>query len=305
MALMASFLHMGLKRVIIDHNMDRVPNERRLEESTNFVLEILDSRHDIIDLLRTNFTTSEVATTGYTASFTPPPELIRLLNFQEGSETTVNTKVVRSSAEARELGLVSLELIPADGSPLKLTADHGLTVLEQGDNMSAVPYDLFRKTLECIFSSTADSNQLATLSDGALLDLILTLSPETQRDYHFDLDETDRKVGIHLTEQESGDDSVHSISVELLRPHACGADVGTLFSIRESLLERSTQLAPRQTKHMSDVLAQFSPFNGDEALTVEAILLDGDNNKRIPLRALTHYHMADVHDALHALRSAA
>lgn len=285
--------------------MDRKPSEQRLEESTNFVLEILDSRHDIIDSLRTNFTTSEVTTVGYTANFTPPPELARLMNFQKGSETIVNTRVIRSASEARELGLISLELVPADGIPLRLTADHGMTVLEQGENMSVVPYDLFRTTLESVFANNADTDQLATLSDGALLDLILTLSPETQRDYHFDLDEHDRKVSVHLTEQESGDDSVHAISVELLRPHACGADVGTQLTIRESLLERTTNLEPRQTNHSTDVLAQFSLLDSDETLTVEAILHDGDSNKRVPLRALTHYHMADVHDALHALRTAA
>lgn len=304
MVLMASLLHICYKDVIVNYIMDRVPPEQRLEESTNFILEVLDTRHDIVDALRANFTTSEVATNGYAAHFTPPPELVHLLNFQEGSETVINTRVMRSSSEARELGLISVELVPADGLPLKLTADHGMTVLEQGDDMGIVSYDLFRKTLESVFADNADPGQLATLSDAALLDMILTLSPETQRDYHFELDEPDRKVGIHFTEQESSRDSVHAISVELLRPHVCGADVGTQLSIRETLLERSASIDPRQTNHVSDILAQFSPLNGDEALTVEAILHDGDSNKRVPLRALTHYHMADVHDALHALRNA-
>lgn len=277
----------------------------RNSNSTEFIMEeLVDQRELIHDLLRDKFTSSEIFTEGYTTEFTPPETLAGLLGAANAPvESAIDTHVIRQGLDGGNLSHVTLKIVPSDRLPLLLENDHDLVTIQQAEMSAMIPSCVYRETLEAVFKNHADDLLVSSLSNNQLLDAVLLLSPRAQRHYEFKDENTDGNVNIQFTEIETADNTIHSLSVEMLRPHPSGLMVGTHLLVRESLLDRQS-MEPDVINHEKTIRALTAVPTNETELTVEALISEVSGTRQIDLASLTPYHMADILDALDTLKTA-
>lgn len=266
-------------------------------EQTEFLLDIIDDRHRTLNLLKDNYTESDTQTAGYYGHAKLPPALADFADITHPIDVVINSAIERTQDPDNQTYTAHLTVIPEDRRAFTLNDEQRLVTIDQGGT-SLTDGDCLRDTLKGLFADGDNCDKLEQLSDLQMLDIILSLSPDTRRYHKFEHITDDAKVTIEAISAETEEDSIDSLTIETLRPHASGALVGTRLTVRESLKDRLDEPS-LTTNHSVDIIARYNELATQDVLTVEQLL--EDQSRFVPVQAITHYHMSDVYDALAVL----
>lgn len=278
------------------------PEEARRTQSAEFFIELIQRETEISDLLCERFTESRLETHGFKTGMLTPPNFGHILGKSLLSEVSVDTTVKRFDYEGRELQDVQLMIQPEDRPPLKVHVDHGITTLEYAGKVEICPHEDYRQLLEAILRGENVMLDLRDASDTQLLDTLIRTSPSVERVYIFHKEGPEVTVHIEYTESDTESDDVQLLTIELLRPHASGARVGTKITLNDTIGHSRQKFVESHTHNSPEIHVNFGT-QVKEILTVEDLFSEG-NNRVVPLDMLTKYHMADILDALDALERA-
>lgn len=267
-------------------------------EQTEFLLDIIDDRHRTLDLLKEKYTEADARTAGYQSrSVLLPPMLTGFVDTKRETDVTIDSTVERTRNIDEKTCAIHLKVMPEDSQEFTLADEQHLVTVQQNGTL-AVDDTCLRATLKSLFSHNTSAAKLNRLNDLQLLDIILSLSPVTRRYHKFEDDTEGVKVTIEAISEETADDSTDSLSIEILRPHASGASVGTRLVVHESLRNRLGETR-QGINHSVDIVARYNELAAQDVLTVEQMF--EEDSRFVPVQAITRYHMSDIYDALDAL----
>ena len=275
--------------------------EKRQKDEAAFLCEILDDLVNLSDVIKTHPNTVKEMSAGDIAidELIPPPSL-PLPKHEYGQPAELSFSAISNN---NSTAIETLSIVLNESSPIEIVNDGGLARIYDGN---IVTHDELTALHDGLLTILPPAYRADPVSLEAVVEYARRRAPQIQEvsTFKWEDDELETQVTIQLTEIETTTDTMRSLDISILRPHASSKRVGTRLILSEPLLRRvNNQLASDAVERSLAIEAIND--DGINTLLLHDIFLKADDIKvTVPINLATRHHMADILDALATLTAA-
>jgi hypothetical protein len=256
------------------------------------LLTIIDRRYQIEEQLEQTATSIHHSYSGFYSEAYEPPEFLDsfIMPFE-----SVTLEVEADTDESGTTHISTINLYPVDSAPITLSLSDQIGTLTCGDELRLVSPDNVRDVLRQV----APHSVRAEATNEQLLAYVAALSPELSKTIERKVVDDDNCQVIRFTKIETVDDSIESLEVITLTPHATGAHIGTHMLFTEALSRRSQAVDSNAVNHRLTIDALH--LGGDSQALLDEQRFDLDDWS-IEVTSPVQRHLRDIVATLKTLR---
>jgi len=264
---------------------------------TEFVMKMLDNRHNIEQLLQLKATSRYASYRGYREDDYILPEELRTLVPGQDTSSTLDFSIKRDKEGTK---LTDITISTEDNNPILIYEEDDFPheIFEHGSRVVKMKTG----SMETAFRAFLPPFLPDTITTEQAVQTLSIISPDSDEVLEFKHEGKGFAAHIRYTNVDTYQDTIQMLEITHQVTQAPGVITGTRLRITESLLKRVKTGRQEFFEHILEEIYRNESKEPSIEITIENLLSDG--NRTTPIEHPTKEHIEKIKEALEVLKRA-